>query len=486
MRTGTFNLETRNYRIVELLGRGGFGKVYRARMEGAGGFSKDVALKLLNDRDPAEDVLQRFRDESRILGLVRDRAIIGVEPPTQLGGRWAIIMEYVPGASCQALLKHRGVFPPRVALAVVQEVARALDHVYNQVGPDGQRLELVHRDIKPGNIQLTRAGEVKLLDFGVARARFEAREAHTTRSIQGTYGYIAPERLQGRDTPAADVFSLGMVLYKLVTGGDTDVKQLHAVRQTEKGGVRAALDVAAAMVAPEPEERPPARQVEELCGTLVHSMTGIDLRHWAEANVPGRVGTDDDELCGKLLTSTLEIREPSQEISTTSSRSGLFLLAGITGVNLLLVVGGIAVVLIASVIALVLAPGAPSPAAPPPPMSVAPVPAPEPVEVAPDPQPPDDPVATEPAPVAPRPVTPAPEPVATFPCDFGSQPLGAEVLLDGKPIGTTPLFGYAVPAGAHKLEMRSAGGSATKKIEVGRRKPKRFVWKGGEEWEVLY
>jgi eukaryotic-like serine/threonine-protein kinase len=216
--------ETRSYRIVELLGEGGFGKVYRARMENADGFSKDVAVKLLTERSPPEDVLARFRDESRVLGLVRDRAVVAVDPPTQLGGRWAVIMEYVPGCSCQALTRQHGTLTPKVALGIVGEVARALDHVFRQLGPTGTALELVHRDLKPANLQITPSGEVKILDFGVARANYEAREAHTTRSIQGTFGYIAPERLQGIDTPAADIYSLGMVLYKIVTGGPTDPK----------------------------------------------------------------------------------------------------------------------------------------------------------------------------------------------------------------------------------------------------------------------
>lgn len=481
------NVETRSYRIVELLGVGGYGKVYRARMEGAAGFSKDVALKLLTDKNPPEDVIQRFRDESRILGLIRDRAIVGVEPPTQLGGRWAVVMEYVPGASCQRLLKARGPFPPRVALQIVEEVARSLDHVYRQVGPDGQELQLVHRDLKPGNLQLTRAGEVKILDFGVARARFERREAATTRSIQGTYGYIAPERLQGVDTPAGDVYSLGMVLYKLVTNGPSDPKGLQAALETATGDLRRVLQLARRMCAPEPQDRPTGREVEDLAAEISRGLDGPDLRRWAEEHVPERMGSEEDELVGKLLTSTLQIREPSQDITRGGGRAGLVLLASITGVNLLLVIGGVVAVALAVVAVVVIGRTTGREAVPVPVVQVPPIaePAPEPLPApVPSPEPAPGP---EVAPTAPR---PDPEPVApavaTFPLDIGSAPLGAEVFLDGRRIGKTPLFGYAVPAGKHTLELRAAGQTGRTTIDVGRRKPTRYVWKGGDEWEVLY
>lgn len=469
-------VETRSYRIVELLGEGGFGRVYRARMEGAAGFSKDVAIKLLTDRSPPEDVLARFRDESRILGLVRDRAVVAVEPTTQLGGRWAVIMEFVPGASCQELLSRHGPLPPRVVLGVVEEVARALDHVFRQPGPDGQPLELVHRDLKPANLQVTQAGEVKILDFGVARARYEAREATTTRSIQGTYGYIAPERLHGVDTPAADVYALGMVLYKLVTNGTTDPKALAAALDAASGPASPVLALARNMVAPEPQDRPTAREVEDLCRALASSTTGPDLRRWAEEHVV-RDARDDpkDDLVGKVLTATLEIGERTAEISVGPSRAGCLVLAGLTGVNLVLVSVALGVAIAVAVLA-VWQPWARPPAPPPEPEPVA-APAPPPVVEAPAAEP-----TPEPVPQAP----PAPEPAVVVSVDFGSQPLGAEVLLDDVPIGRTPIVGHAVPAGKHRVVMRSAGETGVIDVDVGRRKPRRFVWRGDDRWDVLY
>ena len=208
----------RQYRVQGVIGHGGFGTVYRARLEGPEGFSKDVAVKLLRQANPPRDVLQRFRDEARILGLIRDRAVVAVDPPVQLGGRWAVVMEFVDGVSLRHLIKELGPIPPGPALSITAEVARALDKMWSLPGPDEKPLQLMHRDLKPSNLQLTRAGEIKLLDFGIAKASFSARETHTTTSISGTAGYMAPERMAGEEGPTTDVFSLGVVLYEMVTG----------------------------------------------------------------------------------------------------------------------------------------------------------------------------------------------------------------------------------------------------------------------------
>jgi eukaryotic-like serine/threonine-protein kinase len=299
--------ETRQYRILSLLGRGGFGSVYRAQLETPEGFTKEVAVKLLSDADPPEDVLTRFRDEARILGLIRDRNIVSVDPPTQLSGRWAVVMEFVDGASCEVLLK-RGPFPPTVALEIVEEVARTLDNLQSQLGPDGKPLDLLHRDLKPGNIQITPNGQVKILDFGIARAVFSHRETTTTAHIGGTLGYIAPERLEGEEVTKGDIYSLGVVLHELVTGR----------RAIKPGRLRAEdvpieltplldklIDHALQMRAMEPSERPEAFEVEQLCRTLRATARGPDLRTWARTNVPPSVRGQPDDLVGTTLSETL-------------------------------------------------------------------------------------------------------------------------------------------------------------------------------------
>jgi serine/threonine-protein kinase len=162
----------RRYRIIAPIGRGGFGTVYRAELLGVSGFSRQVALKVLNpDIGEQLEVVQRFRDEARILGLVRHRAIVHVDGLTCLDGRWTVVMEYVEGVDLRAILA-RGPLPAGPALEIAAEVAGAIHAAYTRRLPNGELLRLLHRDLKPANIQVTADGEVKILDFGISRADF--------------------------------------------------------------------------------------------------------------------------------------------------------------------------------------------------------------------------------------------------------------------------------------------------------------------------
>lgn len=299
----------RTYTILAVIGQGGFGTVYRATMEGPDGFRKEVAVKLMQEREMASEGLMRFRDEARILGLVRDRAIVSVDPPTHLNGRLAIVMEYIEGASAAALM-HQSPFPAGVALEIIQEVARVLDKVVRHPGPDGRPLNLLHRDLKPGNLQITPGGEVKILDFGIARATFDAREAHTVSNVAGTIGYIAPERLSGVEAPPGDIYSLGVLLHVLIT---RDKAVTHAVFQ-ERGAqvprtasVAAALALALEMCHVDPAWRPTARQVEDRCQYLRQLYPAMTLRAWAETHVPANTTLAPDDLVGATLSETIAV-----------------------------------------------------------------------------------------------------------------------------------------------------------------------------------
>ena len=208
----------RRYRFGALLGEGGFGVVYRAEMLGADGFEKPVAIKLLrlagSDGRLAEEAQQRFRDEARLLGLLRHRAIVQVDGLVRLAGHQAVVMEYLEGVSLRALVK-RGPVPLGPALEIVAEVAAALEAAWQRPGPAGRPLNVCHRDLKPANLQLSADGEVKVLDFGIARADFQAREALTGSLAMGSVEYMSPVRLDFEDDGAAgDIYSLGCVLYE--------------------------------------------------------------------------------------------------------------------------------------------------------------------------------------------------------------------------------------------------------------------------------
>lgn len=334
------------YRFLSIVGEGGFGKVYRARMEAADGFQKDVAIKVLSELAPPPSLLERFRDEARILGRVRDRAIVGVEPPIRIGERWAVVMDFVDGVSCGAMLKE-GRLPPGVAVEIIGEVARALHSAYHQDSEEGP-LQLLHRDIKPDNIQVTPSGDVRLLDFGIAKANFADREFKTRHSFGGTPGYIAPERLQRIEVPEGDVFSLGVVLHELVTGarprfpptvefstrieGEDELSPFASVHLEtadlevadelrDDPDVMAVLRLAGWMRTYEPEQRPSSRQVEEACRQLRHDLPAPYFRNWAEEKVPHRIELQPDEMVGQVLTTSIGMAVDYEVLGEAGSRT---------------------------------------------------------------------------------------------------------------------------------------------------------------------
>ena len=300
------NEEARRYEILGVLGEGGFGRVYKARLVGPSGFEKSVAIKLLTDVDAPDHALKRLRDESRILGLVRDRAIVAADPPTRLHGQWAVVMEYVEGQSLDSVRKQHGAIPPRTCADIIEEIARALHTAHTAKGPDGNPLNLLHRDLKPGNIQLTPAGEVKILDFGNAKAHFAARESVTqTQERSGTIGFMAPERFDGEELPEGDVFSLGVVLKTMVTG--LARKQLRSKDPIEDDDVRALWELAEQMSQDKASDRPSMREIEDRCVELQKSLGGPTLRRWAEAHCTAHEGHTQDELVGSVMTETLAV-----------------------------------------------------------------------------------------------------------------------------------------------------------------------------------
>ncbi|MCA9489452.1 MAG: protein kinase, partial [Myxococcales bacterium] len=159
----------RSFTMHRCLGRGGFGEVYLADMVGRGGLSTTVAIKLLRqDLDPAGQAVKRLRDEGRLLARLDHPTILRVLDLVMLGGRAALITEYVPGEDLEACLRGDGRISTRALLQVLGRVAGALDAAWRApLGSEGEELRLSHRDVKPSNIRVGRFGDVKLLDFGI-------------------------------------------------------------------------------------------------------------------------------------------------------------------------------------------------------------------------------------------------------------------------------------------------------------------------------
>ncbi|MEU4449212.1 serine/threonine-protein kinase [Actinosynnema sp. NPDC050801] len=216
------------YTLIEQLGNGAMGVVWRAR---DGVLHRDVALKrlLLPGLSTAEveQACQRAMREARIAARLHHPNAIGVFDVVIDQGKPCLVMEYLPSRSLAAVLAERGPLPPAEVARIGSRIAAALAAAH-QVG-------IVHRDIKPANVLLGHDGTVKITDFGISRA---AGDAVVTRTgvLAGTPAYLAPELARGADPgPACDVFSLGATLYALTEGTppfgstDNDLALLHRI-----------------------------------------------------------------------------------------------------------------------------------------------------------------------------------------------------------------------------------------------------------------
>lgn len=312
--------------------------VYRAAMLGADGFEKPVAIKLLRlaggDVRFAEEAQQRFRDEARLLGLLRHRAIVQVDSLVHIGGHQAVVMELLEGVSLRALVKL-GPVPEGPALEMVAEVAAALEAAWHRPGPEGKPLNVCHRDLKPANLQLSPDGELKVLDFGIARADFQAREAATRSLAMGSVEYMSPLRLDfDDDGTAGDIYSLGCVLYELLVGeafGRTSanpVSHKHRFEANIERVPESARPLVGRMLAFAGADRPGAREVEKRCLELSRSVP-LRLRDWAADAVPAALAVSrpvSGSWSGKLLAEDGDAFSPP-----TSARSN-FVIGVSTGV----------------------------------------------------------------------------------------------------------------------------------------------------------
>ena len=215
------------YRLLKLLGRGGFGAVYEAAVSGPLGFSQRVAVKLVDPAVAARapGILLALADEARLLSLIRHPNIVqlqGFEQATdpELGAVALLVLELVDGVtaadlSVQALREARPLPLPAV-LSLAAQTLEALTHAHDALGADGRPLTLVHRDLKPANLMVDRAGSVRLLDFGIAWAteRLVSTGAGLTK---GTPPYMSPEQVLGQPLDRrSDLFVLGAVLFELL------------------------------------------------------------------------------------------------------------------------------------------------------------------------------------------------------------------------------------------------------------------------------
>ncbi|HEY1563646.1 MAG TPA: protein kinase [Gaiellaceae bacterium] len=197
------------YELEELVGTGGMSTVFRARDVQ---LDRRVAIKILHEHYAADpEYLERFRREARAVARLSHPNIVIVIDRGDADGRQFIVFEYIEGENVKELVQRTGRLPVRGALELALAVADGLAFAHEH--------GLVHRDVKPQNVLVSREGEVKVTDFGIARSLHVEHGVTQTGTVLGTGEYLAPEQASGKPvSPATDVYSLGVVLWELLAG----------------------------------------------------------------------------------------------------------------------------------------------------------------------------------------------------------------------------------------------------------------------------
>lgn len=233
------------YILLDRLNAGGMAEVFRAKVTGVEGFERLVAIKcMLPQLVFDEQFIKMFIDEARLAAQLSHANIVQIYELGRQAERLYIAMELVNGRDVRHILRtakaSETVLPASFAAYVISKAAEGLDFAHRKANVDGTPLNLVHRDVSPQNILVTYDGEVKVVDFGIAKASAEARSTETQAGVlKGKFAYMAPEQVAGEPIDRrADIFALGSVLFEVITGqrlfqGENDLAVLEKVRNAQ-------------------------------------------------------------------------------------------------------------------------------------------------------------------------------------------------------------------------------------------------------------
>ncbi|MGE5235681.1 MAG: TonB family protein [Acidobacteriota bacterium] len=232
-----------HYELVQLIATGGMAEVFKARMSGVEGFEKTVAIKrILAHLTDNDEFVTMFIDEAKLAAGLQHPNIIHIYDLGKIERSYYIAMEYIDGKDLRSILRtlsdKKTRIPLGFALFIASRLAAALDYAHRKHDAQGKAMALVHRDVSPQNVLISFDGDIKLCDFGIAKAASKA--SHTRAgALKGKLQYMSPEQAWGKDIDhRSDIFSLGLVLYEMVTGrkafsGDSELSILEQVRSPQ-------------------------------------------------------------------------------------------------------------------------------------------------------------------------------------------------------------------------------------------------------------
>lgn len=213
------------YELQSRLAAGGMAEIFKARYPVAAGISKSVVIKRILPHYAAnKQFIQMFTNEARIVMGLSHGNIAQVFDFGEIDGDWFIAMEYVDGQPLSKVIKRArtvGIqsIPTSFAVLITIEMLKGLHYAHTRLDEEGKQLKIVHRDVSPQNVLLSYEGQIKLVDFGIAKAKTAGREETESGAVKGKYSYFSPEQARGKELDArTDVFAAGIVLYEMLCG----------------------------------------------------------------------------------------------------------------------------------------------------------------------------------------------------------------------------------------------------------------------------
>jgi serine/threonine-protein kinase len=232
------------YRITERVAAGGMAEVFRGVAESLQGFKKNIAIKrILPALTKNKKFVAMFLDEARLSLVLQHANIVQVFDIAHTDDTYFIVMEYVDGVDLKGMMEWRRKINRRVPIAhslyMIMEICKGLTYAHELLNPEtGKPLGIVHRDISPPNVLISKQGEVKVVDFGLAKATSQI-ETTDPGVVKGKMSYLSPEAARGEEVDAsADIFAVGILLYEMLTGkrlfyGETDYQTVELVRNAK-------------------------------------------------------------------------------------------------------------------------------------------------------------------------------------------------------------------------------------------------------------
>ncbi len=215
--------DTWRFRLLRKIADGGMGSIYEALLLGSDGFEKNCCIKMIRERYSGDrDFVDLFIGEAKLVADLVHQNIVQIYKLGKMGRQYYIAMEYVHGINLQQFMqRHRTLgreCPADIGAFIISRICRGLEYAHAKRDKTGHPLGVVHRDVSPKNLMISAEGEVKITDFGIAKARNLMKDQEGE-VLMGKAQYMSPEQAQYRPTDArSDIFSLGVVMFELLTG----------------------------------------------------------------------------------------------------------------------------------------------------------------------------------------------------------------------------------------------------------------------------